>query len=279
MFLLNVDLVLQVYWLDISYLDVAEAALHCSASMTALLYVEEWYKQQFNHLSLDSQPENEVSLHVQPALLSLGQNRSRQPHRIVSIHPSELRGWLNLGLCQKAEVLIHAFQYLHLLKQAFGLLQWQVHLKTSGRAGMHGRASILCYDGQRLLLQGRLRAEQLLVQIYSSIKEPDSIYAVTRSHQTSSLLPLLEHEGSWSRALLGYDLQQQAGSSDSQNGIVQALKQLGCRSAVRTYLQGLAQSPARTGEHVDQPYNGREQILLFNSPGLHLLTMVRLQIS
>ena len=35
---------LQVYWLDVDYLEVAGAALHCSASMTALLYVEEWCK-------------------------------------------------------------------------------------------------------------------------------------------------------------------------------------------------------------------------------------------
>lgn len=41
---------LQVYWLDIDYLEIAEAALHCAASMTALLYVEEWYKEQHGQL-------------------------------------------------------------------------------------------------------------------------------------------------------------------------------------------------------------------------------------
>ena len=43
---------MQVYWLELDYLDVAEAALHCSASMTALLYIEEWYKEQHKQLKL-----------------------------------------------------------------------------------------------------------------------------------------------------------------------------------------------------------------------------------
>ncbi len=43
---------MQVYWLELDYLDIAEAALHCSATMTALLYIEEWFKEQHNQLSL-----------------------------------------------------------------------------------------------------------------------------------------------------------------------------------------------------------------------------------
>lgn len=101
------------------------------------------------------------------------------------------------------------------------------------------------------MLQGiAQRAEQLLVTIYSSIKEPDSIYAVTRSHQSSSLLPLLEHEGAWSRALLGYDMQQQSRKGhNNQAGIVHALRQLGCQSTIQTYLRGTAQGLETAGKH------------------------------
>ena len=89
------------------------------------------------------------------------------------------------------------------------------------------------------------RAEQLLLEAYSRIREPDSIYAVTMNRHSSSLLPLLEHEGAWSRALLGYDLLQQAGEKlPSQNGIVNALKQLGCQSTLRTYLRAIDPGPA-----------------------------------
>ena len=90
-----------------------------------------------------------------------------------------------------------------------------------------------------------MRAEQLLLEVYSTIKEPDSIYAVTMNHHSSSLLPLLEHEGAWSRALLGYDQLQQAGERQhSQAGIVNALKHLGCQSTVRTYLKAVNESSA-----------------------------------
>lgn len=47
-------IVLQVYWLRVDYLESAEAALHCSASMTALLFVEEWYKEHNGCLTLGS---------------------------------------------------------------------------------------------------------------------------------------------------------------------------------------------------------------------------------
>ncbi len=95
-------------------------------------------------------------------------------------------------------------------------------------------------------LQGSdTRAEALLLDAYSRIKEPDSIYAVTMNHHFSSLLPLLEHEGSWSRVLLGYDLLQQAGEEHrSHSGIVSALKNLGCQATVRTFLAAINRNPA-----------------------------------
>lgn len=41
------------YWLDIDYLQVAAAALQCSAYFTALLYVEHWIEEQCGRLKLD----------------------------------------------------------------------------------------------------------------------------------------------------------------------------------------------------------------------------------
>ncbi|PSC71129.1 serine threonine-kinase ATM isoform X1 [Micractinium conductrix] len=48
--------------------------------------------------------------------------------------------------------------------------------------------------------------QRLLLDIYSSINEPDGIYAVARSHSLLSQLRRFEHEGDWSKALLSYDL-------------------------------------------------------------------------
>ena len=100
-----------------------------------------------------------------------------------------------------------------------------------------------------LLQEPSSKAEKLLVQIYSQIKEPDSIYAVVRNHQTGSLLPLLEHEEAWSRVLVAHDLSQHAeGRSESQRGIANTLKHLGCQSALRTYLSGIDRNLSSTGK-------------------------------
>lgn len=50
--------------------------------------------------------------------------------------------------------------------------------------------------------------DQLLLDIYSQIQEPDGIYAAARSQKAASQLHLFEHEGSWDKALVGYDLLQ-----------------------------------------------------------------------
>ena len=47
--------VFQVCWLDLDYLHLAGAALHCSAAFTALLYVEFWCKENHGRLTLGEQ--------------------------------------------------------------------------------------------------------------------------------------------------------------------------------------------------------------------------------
>lgn len=121
-------------------------------------------------------------------------------------------------------------------------------------------------------LQGnQAEADQLLLDIYSSINEPDGIYAVARGHNMMSQLKLYEHEGSWDRALAGYDMmchrtaseQAQmtsashsaadhtaAGSVNSQQGLLTALQQLGCRHLIEAYWQG---QPGSVSQGVHRP--------------------------
>lgn len=47
--------------------------------------------------------------------------------------------------------------------------------------------------------------EQLLLNVYAKINEPDGIYGVARTHKAASQLRLYEHEGSWGKALGAYD--------------------------------------------------------------------------
>lgn len=112
------------------------------------------------------------------------------------------------------------------------------------------------------MLQGsQAKADQLLLEVYSSINEPDGIYAVARGHSMMSQLKLYEHEGSWDKALAGYDMlchrkasqhgqavsspsppytaaQDRAGASVSgQQGLLTSLQQLGCRHLIEAYWQ------------------------------------------
>lgn len=59
---------LQVYWVDVDYLDVAWAALSCSACFTALLYCELYCEETYGRLG---RPE--------PSLLDEARLRSRSP--------------------------------------------------------------------------------------------------------------------------------------------------------------------------------------------------------
>ena len=113
------------------------------------------------------------------------------------------------------------------------------------------------------LQEGRAQADQLLLDIYSSINEPDGIYAVARGYNMMSQLKLYEHEGSWDKALAGYDMMCHRSASDQgqatsatelatgsrslvsrsgQQGLLTALQQLGCRHLIEAYWQGQAGS-------------------------------------
>ena len=43
--------VLQVYWVDVDYLQLAAAAAQCGAHFTALLYIEAWQEEQHGWLA------------------------------------------------------------------------------------------------------------------------------------------------------------------------------------------------------------------------------------
>lgn len=138
---------------------------------------------------------------------------------------------------------------------------------------------VRCYERARIVavltttlpVQGRSAdAEELLLDIYSNINEPDSIYAVANGHSIKSQLKLYEHEGNWDKALTGYDLlcrqhavpdaQALSGqgtgnagqkTGEWQEGLLTSLQQLGCRHVIEAYWQqGQAQS---AGKHMLQP--------------------------
>ncbi|KAK9828160.1 hypothetical protein WJX74_001187 [Apatococcus lobatus] len=167
----------KVYWLDLDYLLVAEAALQCSASSTALIYIEQHCE--------DLCTQKGISLQL-PDLQLLAQNNLPQ-------------------------------------------------------------------------------VDQLMLEAYSQISEPDSIYAMARSPSLAVQLPLAEHEGSWAEALVGHDLQlhhtlqpghesipgslsASSGSAQDfenkqQQGLFNALQQLGCQHVLQKLVSAESVQP------------------------------------
>ncbi|XP_037361576.1 serine-protein kinase ATM [Talpa occidentalis] len=85
--------------------------------------------------------------------------------------------------------------------------------------------------------------QDLLLEIYRSIGEPDSLYGCGGGKMLQPLTRLrtYEHEAMWGKALVTYDLETAISSSVRQAGIIQALQNLGLRHILSVYLKGLDQ--------------------------------------
>ncbi|KYO44923.1 serine-protein kinase ATM isoform X2 [Alligator mississippiensis] len=83
--------------------------------------------------------------------------------------------------------------------------------------------------------------QDLLMEIYRSIGEPDSLYGCGggRILQPLARIRTYEHEAAWGKALLTYDLEASLPSSVCQAGIIEALQNFGLCHTLATYLKGL----------------------------------------
>ena len=83
--------------------------------------------------------------------------------------------------------------------------------------------------------------QDLLLEIYRSIGEPDSLYGCGGGKMLQPLTRLrtYEHEAMWGKALVTYDLETAISSSTRQAGIIQALQNLGLCHILSVYLKGL----------------------------------------
>ena len=111
-------------------------------------------------------------------------------------------------------------------------------------------------------LQGGLAChEQLLLDIYSRIGEPDGIYAVARSHNLLSQLHVFEHEGSWHNALAVQDILSRqtsfAGGGPDTGARVRpqelaCAQSLGCQHLIACVTQGTHVSGGSSGPGCQQ---------------------------
>nr|XP_009682092.1 PREDICTED: serine-protein kinase ATM isoform X1 [Struthio camelus australis] len=83
--------------------------------------------------------------------------------------------------------------------------------------------------------------QDLLMDIYRSIGEPDSLYGCGggRMLQPLARIRTYEHEAVWGKALVTYDLETSLSPSTRQAGIIEALQNFGLCHTLSTYLKGL----------------------------------------
>ncbi|CAM9316090.1 unnamed protein product, partial [Lampetra planeri] len=85
------------------------------------------------------------------------------------------------------------------------------------------------------------RSCELLIEVYCSIGEPDSLYGCGGETMTSPLTRIrtYEHEAMWGKALTSYDLHSTLAEVTRQVGIVEGLQNFGLNSILTTYMRGL----------------------------------------
>ncbi|XP_004614157.2 serine-protein kinase ATM [Sorex araneus] len=101
--------------------------------------------------------------------------------------------------------------------------------------------------------------QDLLLEIYRSIGEPDSLYGCGGGKvlQPLTRLRTYEHEAMWGKALGTYDLETAISSSTRQAGIIQALQNLGLHHILSIYLKGL--------DHENKEWNAELQELHYQA--------------
>ncbi|CAJ1065758.1 serine-protein kinase ATM [Xyrichtys novacula] len=87
----------------------------------------------------------------------------------------------------------------------------------------------------------KISLQELLIEVYRSIGEPDSLYGCGGETMTSPLTRIrtYEHEAMWGKALTSYDLYCSLPDDVRQVGIVESLQNFGLSSILTTYMRGL----------------------------------------
>ncbi|XP_076001414.1 serine-protein kinase ATM isoform X2 [Genypterus blacodes] len=91
--------------------------------------------------------------------------------------------------------------------------------------------------------------QELLIEVYRSIGEPDSLYGCGGETMTSPLTRIrtYEHEAMWGKALTSYDLHSTLPEVTRQVGIVEGLQNFGLSSILTTYMRGLESAGVEWG--------------------------------
>ncbi|XP_030235860.1 serine-protein kinase ATM isoform X1 [Gadus morhua] len=94
---------------------------------------------------------------------------------------------------------------------------------------------------QKSMEDNGISLQELLMEVYRCIGEPDSLYGCGGEKMSSPLTRIrtYEHEAMWGKALSSYDLHSSLPEVTRQVGIVEALQNFGLSGILATYLRGL----------------------------------------
>ncbi|KAK7172240.1 hypothetical protein R3I93_004526 [Phoxinus phoxinus] len=94
---------------------------------------------------------------------------------------------------------------------------------------------------EKSLEDSGISLQDLLIEVYRCIGEPDSLYGCGGGKLISPLTRIrtYEHEAMWEKALVSYDLHSNLPEVTRQIGIVEGLQNFGLCGILRTYLHGL----------------------------------------
>ncbi|KAM6946333.1 serine-protein kinase ATM [Aplochiton taeniatus] len=115
--------------------------------------------------------------------------------------------------------------------------------RTSRRITFDENSQNLAISGltEKSLEDTGISLQELLIEVYRSIGEPDSLYGCEGEKMTSPLTRIrtYEHEAMWGKALTSYDLHSTLPEVTRQVGIVEGLRHFGLSGILATYLRGL----------------------------------------
>jgi serine-protein kinase ATM len=146
---------------------------------------------------------------------TLPANAPKIPHQrpLIATEVSSWRKvyWVDVDYLKLAEAAIASRAYFSAL----------IYVETWCEEANGGRLALPLVETQ----PRRVEADALLLQIFSSIEEPDSLYAVARSNDLLPQLKRFEREGNWADALASWDLALQlmgparsGGDGDGKSG-------------------------------------------------------------
>ncbi|XP_034556513.1 serine-protein kinase ATM [Notolabrus celidotus] len=100
----------------------------------------------------------------------------------------------------------------------------------------------------------KISLQELLIEVYRSIGEPDSLYGCGGETLTSPLTRIrtYEHEAMWGKALTSYDLHSSLPDVVRQVGIVEGLQNFGLSSILATYMRGLESEGVEWGAELSE---------------------------